>query len=326
MHPLHAIKTITFALCSSLLICSEAFAQPYPSQSIRVIVPFAAGGNLDVTARIVSAGMSKILGQSMVVENRPGAGGLIGHEFVAKTEPNGYTLLVTANGSFAYAPKMTSRKSFSSTDFAAIGMIAITPMVLEVLNKEKFGSFQDFIAQAKNNPNTISIGHAGNGTTNHIAIIQLQQSLGVNFTVVPYKGSAPAINDLLGAQIDAVVDQLPSSMANLTAGKLRALAVTSATRSKDLPETPTINELIQTDFEVVTASGLIAPAQTPVAIIEKLNQALNQTLKDPDIQQRLAALGSIPSPMTAGLFQDFLRNEDQKANLFVRKGLLKVED
>ncbi|WP_026035753.1 tripartite tricarboxylate transporter substrate binding protein [Cupriavidus sp. BIS7] len=314
---LSLIALTCIATCSS--------AQTYPSKPVTVIVPFAAGGNLDVTTRTVVSEMSKRLGQSFVVDNRVGAGGVIGHEAAARANSDGYTLLATANGSYAYTPKMIGKPTFTPADFAPIGMMAVTPLVLEVPANSRFKTFQDFADFAKRNPGKVAIGHAGVGTTNHVAIVQLQAALHTTFTIVPYKGSAPAITDLLGSQVDAVIDQLPSSLPNLKANKLRALAVTSKVRAPDLPQVSTLRELGLKDFEVVTLSGLMAPAKTPPNVLESLHNALNSALAEPDIKKRLQGLGSIASPSTAQAFDKVMRDEDARAAALARQGLLKAE-
>ena len=298
----------------------------YPSRPITIIVPFAPGGNLDVTARIVSAELSKILGQPVTVDNKAGAGGAIGHQALARANPDGYTLLTTANGSFAVTPRLQQvKRPFEAREFAPIGMIGITPLVLEVRGTEKYKNFKEFLSYAKANPGKVTVGHSGNGTTNHVAILQLEEAAGIKLNIVPYKGSGPALSDLLGGQIDAVVDQLPSSMSYLKSGKLSPLAVTTTQRAPDLPEIPTFVESGLKNFDVSTASGLLAPANTPAAVVEQLNQALNQALQNKEVAGRLVSLGSAPSPMTSKEFGAFLMSEDAKAEALVKRGVLVAE-
>lgn len=230
------------SIAASLPLMAGA-QERYPAQPITVIVPFAAGGNLDVTTRLLTAAMSKTLGQPFVVDNRLGAGGVIGHVAGARASANGYTLTSTANGSFVVTPRLQpGKRAFDMADFKPIGAFGVTPLVLEVQASSRFKTVGEFLAYAKANPEKVSVGHAGNGTTNHVAILQLQQITGARFTVVPYKGSGPALTDLLGGTLDAVVDQLPSSLSHLRADKLRALAVTTPTRAADLPKVPTLAE------------------------------------------------------------------------------------
>jgi tripartite-type tricarboxylate transporter receptor subunit TctC len=262
------------------------------------------------------------LGQSIVVDNRPGAGGLIGHQLATRANADGYTILTTANGSLAYAPKLQPQSPFTSADFAAIGSIAITPMVLEVSAASRFKSVAELLTYAKDHPQQVTIGHSGNGTTNHVAILLLEQAAQVKFTVVPYKGSAPAVTDLLGGQIDAVVDQLPSSMPFIRDGKLRPLVMTTSDRSADLPDTPTLAESGFKGFAVTTMTGLLAPAKTPGDVVDALNKALNAALQDPDLQERLRKLGGEARQSTPAQFQAFLVSEEAKADELIKSGAL----
>lgn len=298
----------------------------YPAQPVTVIVPFAAGGNLDVTARVVTQIMGKKLGQPFIVDNRSGAGGLIGHAAGARAQADGYTLTATANGSFVVTPKlMPGNRTFQTSDFRTIGAFGSTPLVLAVHTSSRFNSAADFIAHARADSGRLTLGHAGNGTTNHVAILQLQDAIGGQFTVVAYKGSGPALTDLLGKQIDAVIDQLPSSLNHLRAKKLRALAVTSATRAADLPDVPTLAELGFSGFDVSTVSGLLAPAKTPDAIVNALSTALVSALKERELIDRLKELGSEPKPMTTQEFRAFLAREEAKAQKLIDEGKLRSE-
>jgi tripartite-type tricarboxylate transporter receptor subunit TctC len=318
-------RTIVLALISCIGLAATASAQTtYPSRPITIIVPYPPGGNLDVITRLISPGMSRALGgQAIVIDNRPGAGGLIGHQVAARATADGYTILTTANGSLAYAPKLQPQAPFKAADFAALGSIAITPMILEVNAEGRFKSVADLVAHAKAHPGEVTIGHSGNGTTNHVAILLLEQAAHVKFNVVPYKGSAPAVTDLMAAQIDAVVDQLPSSMPYIRDGKFRALAMTTQERSTDLPDTPTLAESGFKGFDVMTMTGLLAPANTPASVVDALNKALNAALQDPDLQERLHKLGGETRQSTPAQFQTFLASEETKADELIKSGALK---
>ena len=326
---MNKLKKALFSLILSpfALIPWGAQAQAdYPNKPITIVGPFAPGGNLDVSARIVTPEMSKILGQSIIIENKAGAGGAIGHQAIARASPDGYTLVTTANGSFTVTPRLQpGKRPFEPGEFTPVGMIGITPCVIEVLATSKFKNLDDFIKYAKANPGKVTVGHSGNGTTNHVAILLFEEAAGIKLNVIPYKGSAPALSDLLGGQIDAVVDQLPSSLNHLRGGKLKALAMTVPKRSVDLPDVPTLDESGFKGFDVATASGFLAPANTPAPVIEKLNAALNQSLANKDVQNRLLGLGSEPSPMTTAQYRDFLMREDAKAEALLQRGTLKPE-
>lgn len=315
---------VAFVSCS--IMSSSALAQAtYPTKPITVVVPFAAGGNLDVVTRLVATSMSRSLGQPLVIDNKSGAGGVVGHQAGARAPADGYTVTATANGSFAVTPRLQQRSPFKGDDFAAVGSIASTPLVIEVSAGSRFRSIADLLAFARANPLQVNVGHSGNGTTNHVAILLLQDAAQVKFNIVPYKGSSPALTDLLGGQIDAMVDQLPSSLAHLQAGKLRALAVTTKDRTADLPAVPTLNETGQKGFDVSTVTGLLVPEKTPESVVSSLNRALNVALQEPGIQQRLREMGSEPRSSTPAQFKAFLRQEETKAELLVKRGLIKDE-
>jgi tripartite-type tricarboxylate transporter receptor subunit TctC len=308
---------------SFALLASASLAQPYPSKPVKVVVPFAPGGNLDITARIVADAMSRQSGQSFVVENRAGAGGLVGGEAVAKARPDGYTLLVSATGALTVSPLLVPTAPYRLGDFAPIGMMTVTPLLVEVPAGSAFGDFASFAGYVKSNPGKVSVGHSGNGTSNHMVILLLQQAMNAKFNIIAYKGSGPALNDLIGGQLDTCVDQIPSSLPHIKSGKIRPLAVSSKTRSQDLPEVPTLHELGLKDFEVVTTSGLFAPAVTPAEILATLNAALNKALADPAVRKRLSELGAEPKPIAAREFDQFLKAEDAKTQAMWKAGLLK---
>lgn len=321
------LRTILTAVSTAavLFASGSSFAQSFPARPVRIVVPFAAGGNLDVTVRIVAERLSRALGQNVVIENRPGAGGVIGAELVARAEPNGYTLVAGTTGTLIVSPLLVARPPFSLDDFAPIGMMAVTPLVVEVPAGSRFKDFKSFLAEAAAQPGKINMGHSGLGTTNHIAVLLLQEAARVQFTLVAYKGQAPVLTDLMGGQIDATVDQLPSSLQHIVAGKLRPLAVTSSARVRDLPEIPTAQELGLKDFEAVTPSGLAAPAKTPPAVVATLSDALIEAVKDPAVAKRLAALGSDATPLSSEAFGKMLREEAVKLQALVKAGVLKAQ-
>lgn len=311
------------ALLALIPLCGIALAQPFPSKPVKIVVPFAPGGNLDVTTRIVAEAMARDLGQPFIVENRAGAGGVIGSEAVASSAPDGYTLLTGTTGTTVVSPLLVPNPPYTRASFAPIGMFAVTPLVVEVPAASPFADFKAFVAHVKANPGKVSIGHSGNGTTNHIAILQLQDAIGGKFNIIAYKGSGPALVDLLGGQIDSALDQTSSSLPQIKAGKFRALAVGTKARIADLPQVPTLQEQGLANFEAVTPSGLFAPAKTPPAIVKTLNAAVNKALADPSVKQKLADLGSVVTPTSAEQFDQFLRAEEVKLQALVKAGVLK---
>jgi len=302
--------------------CSAA-AQSFPSRPVRIIVPFAPGGNLDVTARLIGESMSKTLGQPFVVENRPGAGGAVGQEVVARSAPDGYTLVAATTGTTIVSPLMIPNPPYSLADFAPVGIMAVTPLILEVPAASPYKDFKSYLAAVKANPGKVTIGHSGNGTTNHIAILELQDALKVQFNIVPYKGSGPALVDLVGGQIDSMMDQTSSSLPQVRAGKLRALAVGTPQRLADLPDVPTLQEEGVKDFEATTPSALLVPAKTPPDVVKTLNAALNKALDDPAVRAKLKSLGSEVRETTPAELGDFMRVEEKKLKGLHDQGVLK---
>jgi tripartite-type tricarboxylate transporter receptor subunit TctC len=319
----HMIKWLATAALAAA--SGVAIAQGFPNKPVKIVVPFAPGGNLDVTARLIAESMAKQLGQPFVVENRAGAGGALGSEAVAKAPPDGYTLVAGTTATTIVSPLLIPNAPYGLKDFTPVGVMAVTPLLLEVPANSPHKDFKGYLAHVKANPGKVTIGHSGNGTTNHIAILQLQDALKVSFNIVPYKGSGPAIIDLMGGQIDSMVDQTSSSLPQVQGGKLRALAVATRSRIADLPNVPTLHEQGVKDFEAVTPSGLLAPAKTPPGVVKTLNTALNKALADPAIRKRLGELGSEVRPMTAEQFARFLEEEERKLKALHASGVLKGE-
>ena len=307
------------------LASAAALAQAYPNKPVKIVVPFAPGGNLDVTARLIGESMSRQLGQPFVIENRAGAGGALGQEAVAKSPPDGYTLVAGTTGTTVVSPLLIPNAPYSLKDFAPVGVMAVTPLLLEVPVNSPHKDFKGYLAHVKANPGKVTMGHSGNGTTNHIAILQLQDALRVSFNIVPYKGSGPALIDLVGGQIESMIDQTSSSLPQIKGGKLRALAVGTKTRLADLPNVPTLQEEGVKDFEASTPSGLLAPAKTPPEVIRTLNAALNKALAEPAIKQKLAELGSQVVVMSPQQFEKFLQDEERKLKALHATGVFKGE-
>ena len=300
-----------------------AVAQPFPSRPVKIVVPFAPGGNLDITARLVGESMAKTLGQPFVIENRAGAGGAVGQEVVAKSAPDGYTLVAATTGTTIVSPLMIPSPPYSLSDFAPVGIMAVTPLMLEVPAASPYRDFKSYLAAVKENPGRVTIGHSGNGTTNHIAILELQEALKVQFNIVPYKGSGPALVDLVGGQIDSMMDQTSSSLPQVRAGKLRALAVGTPQRLADLPDVPTLQEEGVKDFEASTPSALLAPAKTPPDVIRVLNDALNKALAEPAVRAKLKQLGSEIRVTTPEQLDGFMHDEEKKLKALHEQGVLK---
>jgi len=319
------MKTIRkLAALGATLIATAAVAQPYPSKPVHLVVPFVPGGNLDVTARLFAEAMGKELGQPVVVDNKPGAGGLVGQEAVARAAPDGYTLVIATTGTTVVSPLLVGGKPpYQLSDFTCIGLMAVTPLLLEVPAAGPYKDVGSFIADVRANPGKVTIGHSGNGTTNHIAILLLSDAMKLQFNVVPYKGSGPMLVDLVGGQIQSGIDQTSSSLAQVQGGKLRALAVATKKRIGDLPNVPTLDESGAPGFEAVTPSGLLAPAGTPPEVVRSLNAAINHALADPAVQKKLHALGSEIQPMSPQEYTQFMQAEETRLKALNARGVLK---
>jgi len=319
------MKTIRkLAALGATLIATAAVAQPYPSKPVHLVVPFAPGGNLDVTARLFAEAMGKELGQPVVVDNKPGAGGVVGQEAVARAAPDGYTLVIATTGTTVVSPLLVGGKPpYQLSDFTCIGLMAVTPLLLEVPAAGPYKDVGSFIADVRANPGKVTIGHSGNGTTNHIAILLLSDAMKLQFNVVPYKGSGPMLVDLVGGQIQSGIDQTSSSLAQVQGGKLRALAVATKKRIGDLPNVPTLDESGAPGFEAVTPSGLLAPAGTPPEVVKSLNAAINHALADPAVQKKLHALGSEIQPMSPQEYTQFMQAEETRLKALNARGVLK---
>lgn len=313
-------------LLATLLSLSAgvAHAQAFPTRPVKIVVPFAPGGNLDVTARLVGGALARELGQSVVVENKPGAGGTVGCDFVAKSAPDGYTLVASTSATTIVSPMLIPNPPYTLASFAPVGVMAVTPLVVEVAANNPIADLKGLLAKARAHPGTVTVGHSGNGTTNHIAILQLQTAAGVSFNPIPYKGSGPAIVDLMGGQIDAATDQTSGSLPHIRNGKLKAVAVTGANRVSDLPNVRTLAEQ-GVNVEIVSPSVLLAPAHTPPEVLRTLNAALARALADPAVVKRLAELGGEVRPMPVEAVDAFLRGEETQMKALAASGLLKAE-
>ena len=276
---------------------APAAAQTYPSRPITLVVPFPPGGSATIIARIIADKMSEGLGQQIVVDNRGGAGGSIAARQVAKSAPDGATLLLAFTGTLAVSPLIFANVGYDPRkDFAGIGLIGMAPSVLAVHPSVPARSVADLIGIAKAEPGKIQYGSPGIGTTNHLAGELLAAMTGIKITHIPYKGTGPAITDLLGGHIAMMFAPIPAAHGNVSAGALRALGVTSLKRSSLWPDIPTVAETGLPGFEVVQRSTLLAPAGTPRTIIERLNKELNAVLATDEVRRRLAVEGGEPVP------------------------------
>ncbi len=307
------------------LSASDLFAEDYPTRPIRLVVPFPAGGTTDILAREVGDRLSRSLGQSVVVDNRPGAAGNIGADLVAKSAPDGYTLLMGTVGTHAINPSLYTRMPYDHVkDFVPIVLVAGVPNVLEVTPSLPVNSVADLIKLAKEKPGQLNFASSGSGTSIHLSGELFKTMAGVDMTHVPYKGSAPALTDLMGGQVQLMFDNLPSSLQQIKAGKLRAIAVTSAQRAPALPNVP-IAESGLPGFEASSWFGMLAPAGTPPAVIARINAEVNQWLQTTEAKEKLVAQGAVVAGGTPEQFAAHIRAETEKWAKVVKVSGAKVD-
>ena len=302
-------------------------AQPYPSKPIRVVVPNPAGGFYDLIARTVGLKVGEGLGQPMVVENRVGAGGSLGTEFTAKAPPDGYTIMVGGIGPHGIAPSLYANLPYDPVkDFAPIIHVATTPNILVVHPTSPLHSVEDLVAAARQKPGALSYASNGNGTSQHLAAEMLATTMGLKLNHVPFKGSAPAITAMLGGQVDFAFAVAPDALPHVKAGKLRALAVTSAKRAAPLPDVPTMIEGGVPDYEATAWFGYFAPAGTPREIVDRLNAEIARALAAPDVRERLApgGLSELPGG-TPERFGALVKSEIAKWSRVVKESGAKVD-
>jgi tripartite-type tricarboxylate transporter receptor subunit TctC len=289
----------------------SAQAQTYPSRPVRVIVPFAAGGGTDITARVIAQWLSERLGQQFVIENRPGGGTNIGTEAAAKAPADGYTLLMVG-ASNTVNPSLYDKLNFDLIrDFTPVGGVIRAPQVLDVNLSVPVRTVPEFIAYAKANLGKVNMASAGNGSAGHLAGEMFKMMAGVNLQHVPYRGGGPALLDLIGGQVDLYFAGMPETIEYIRAGKVRALAVTTMTRAETLPDVPTVSEFVP-GFDSSIWFGLSAPRNTPPEIIDKLNREINSGLADAKIKARYAELGSTVFPTSPADFAKFIVAETEK--------------
>jgi tripartite-type tricarboxylate transporter receptor subunit TctC len=305
---------------------ASASAQTYPNKSIRLVVPFPPGGTTDILARDVGQRLTEAFGQSVVIDNRPGAAGNIGSDIVAKSPPDGYTLEMATVSTHAINPGLYSNLPYDHIkDFAPVILVARVPNVLEVNPAVPVNSVSDLIKLAKEKPGQINFASSGSGTSIHLSGELFKTMAGVEMVHVPYKGSAPALVDLVSGQVQVMFDNLPSSLPQIKAGKLRAIAVTSEQRSPALPDIPTIAESGLPGFEATSWFGIIAPAGTPPAIIAKLNAELDKWLQSPAGKELLLTQGALPAGGTPEQFAAYIRAETDKWAKVIKVSRAKVD-
>jgi tripartite-type tricarboxylate transporter receptor subunit TctC len=320
----NGMKSATLAVLFFLTV--NAFAQPFPAKPVRLVVPLVPGGNQDIVARAVADEISKGLGQQVIVENRPGQSAIIGTQFVRNAPADGYTLLSVAV-TFARVPGVVKAAGYDPrTDFTGVSLVCRIPQVLVVNPNHPARSVQELVALAKAKPGEITFGGSGNGSTGHVAAELFMRAAGVRLTQVSYKGNAQALVDLMGGQIAMMFDQVSTSAGQVKGGKLRALAVTSRTRSQVLPEVPTLQELGYADFDDVTWNGIVAPAATAPQVVSALHAAVAKALSNPEMKKKYEARGiELLASASPAEFTQYFRAEADAFVKLVKEAGIQVE-
>ena len=325
----YAIKLLAASILASSYLSANAMAQSaasYPSKPIRIVVPFTAAGTTDIVARAVGADMARVFGQAVAIENRAGAGGNLGSDVVAKAAPDGYTLLVGAVSPQAINVSLYSNMPYDvMRDFEHISLLAAVPNLLEVHPGVPVKTVKELIEYARARPGKLAYASSGNGTSIHLSAELFKAMTGVDMLHIPYKGSAPAVADLMAGQVQLMFDNLPSSIQQVRAGKLRAIAVTSLRRSPVLPDVPTIAESGLPGYEASSWFGMHAPAKTSKDIVNKLHATVAKALRTPEMIERFTSLGADPVGNTPEQFTEFVRDEIAKWAKVVKASGAKVE-
>ncbi len=323
------MKRSTLRILAATLLATTfgAHAQPsFPAQPVKWVVPYAPGGTTDVIARQLAIRMGQDLGQPVIVDNKPGAASIIGATFIARSAPDGYTVGTADSGTLAFNPAMYSSLSYNADkDFSFIGGLGRMPLVLAVHPAFPAQNMQEFLALARKTPGAISSGSSGPGSPLHVALELFKQRTQTDILHVAYKGSAPAIQDLMAGQVNSMFVDLPPSLSMIKAGKVRVLAVATPQRLAILPDVPTMAEAGVPGFEAYAWQGFVGPAKLPPAVIDRLNKELVAALKNPETRTKLEEIGIQPMPMTPQQFADFTRSEQKLWSGVIKAANIKLD-
>lgn len=313
-------------LAGAMSSCAAPWARAQPGRPIRLVVPFAPGGSTDILARAIGPKLAAALGQTVVIENRAGAGGSLGAAEAAKAEPDGTTLLMGHIGTLAVNPAIYPKLAYDPLkSFVPVAWVARVPNVLVVSAASPAKSFKDFIDRARSQPGRMTYSSGGNGSAAHITFEYLKLRARIFMVHVPYRGTAPSVTDLLGGQVDATFTGAPAVLPHVRSGRLRALAVSSARRIPSLPDVPTVAESGYPGFEADQWYGVVAPAGTPAAVVARLNAEINKALALPDVAQQLASEGALPMPATPQEFGDLIAREIPRWAEVVKAGNVRAD-
>jgi len=318
-------KCVLHAIAAALVTCLPILGwAAWPEKPIRMVVPYAAGGGADNTARIVAQQMSIGLGQQIIIDNKPGAGGVIGADNVAKAAADGYTVLYDASA-FSVNPSLRKLPFDAAKDFIPVALVATAPQILVVPVSAPYKTVAEFLDFARKNPGKLSFASAGGGTGSHLAGEALNEQAKLNLMHVPYKGGAPALTDVMGEQVSAYFGNVASTLGYVKSGKLRALAVSSTRRVPGLPDTPTLAEAGLPGYNVVEWNGVFLPKGTPPEVVQRLGKAIQTAVSDPSVKDKLLQLGLEPAGTTSEEFSKFVRGETSRVGLLVKARNIKVD-
>ncbi|MEA2930429.1 MAG: putative tricarboxylic transport rane protein [Hyphomicrobiales bacterium] len=313
------------ALAALALGCAAAFAQgTFPSAPVRILVPFPPGGAVDIVARTLGDELSRRWGQSIIIDNRPGAGGVIASQALVKSPADGYTLILVAAG-HAINPHFHAKLPYEFSDFTPLSLIASSPNLLLVRMDSPFKTVADILAAARQRPGQLAYGHAGNGTSPHLAGELLKALTNINLAAVPYKGGAPSLNDLMGGHIPMTFNNIPETIAQIRAGSVRPLGVTTATRSAVLPDVPTIAESGVPGYDTGVWWAMLAPAGLPADIRDRIARDCAEAVTMPSVKDRLISLGATPIGSSPAALTDFIRSEHEKWGPIIQAAGIKAD-
>ncbi len=314
------------AVIAVSITAATAIAGEYPAKPIRIIAQFTPGTSTDILARIIAQKMGEHWGQQVVVDNRPGAGGVVGTEMGAKAAPDGYTLTMAVSSAFSINPTLYSKLPYDAVrDFAPIATLGLTPQTLVAYPSAAFKSVREFVAAAKDKPGQINYASLGAGSTSHLTMEMFRAAAGIQLNHVPFKGSAEANGQVIGGQIPVMFDAIPAARPHILSGRLRGLGIGTLKRSPFLPEVPTIAESGYAGFEAVGWIGIAAPAKTPAPILDKLNAEMVKIINEPDVKERLAALAFTPVGDTRAQFAAYIKSEIAKWGKAVQESGAKAD-
>ena len=320
------VAAVMGAATATLIACGVAVAADYPARTVTLVVPYPPGGGVDAMARVVAAKLSDALKQQFIVDNRAGAGGTVGTRVVAQAAPDGYTLLLGHTGTISINPSLYAHAGYHPRkDFAPIGLVASMPVALLAHPSFPAKSIAEFIAMAKKDPGKLNLGTSAVGTGGYMCAELFKSEAGINVAIIPYKGSAPVMNDLLGGHVPIAFSVLPPALGNIQGGKLRAIAVTSMKRFSLLPDVPTFDESGLPGFDAVLHYGLLAPAGTPKEIVDRLGMELRKLVDLPEVQKQIHNEGGDPLTSTPAEYAADIEREEKKWSGLVKKLGLKVE-